>query len=65
MAALHGLLKMVSLGQKVKIPETLKLFCAKKSSENNTKYSRDKMTFKIGHLAKAIAFEKRLVWLKN
>jgi len=42
-----------------------------KSGRKNTKYSRNETILKIGHLAKtiahakAIAFEKWSVWVKN
>ena len=51
----------------------LELFCAKKKRplEKDTKYSRNETLLKIGHLAmaiahaKAIAFGKWSVWVKN
>ena len=49
---------------------TLESFCAKNRSKN-TKYSRNDAMFKIGPLAKAIAhakataFPKWSVWIKN
>ena len=63
---------MVSLGQKLKMPQTapndstrpLELFCAK-NARKNTKYSRNETILKIGHIAKAIAFAKCSVWVKN
>ena len=36
-----------------------------KTDRNNTKYSRNKITLNINHLAKAIAFAKLSVWVKN
>ena len=36
-----------------------------KTAGKNTKYSRNETILKIGHLAKAIAFAKWSVWLKN
>ena len=44
---------------------TLELFCAKKTTGKNTKYSRNETILKIGHLAKAIDFAKWSVWFKN
>ena len=74
----YSLCKMVSLGQKLKMPKTcekpfyktIEVVLCKKPPEN-TKYSRNKTTLKIGHLAKAIthakamAFAKWSVWAKN
>ena len=50
----------------VKIHSTnhLELFCAKNRSKN-TKYSRNETILKIGHHAKAIAFAKSSLWVKN
>jgi len=70
---------MVSLGQKLKIPKTCKtpfynnstVVLCKKTTQKNTKYSRNETLLKIGHhetaLAhkKAIAFPKSSVWVKN
>ena len=36
-----------------------------KTAGKNTKYWRNERILKIGHLAKAIAFAKCSVWLKN
>ena len=36
-----------------------------KAARKNTKYSRNETILKIGHLAKAIAFAKSSVWVKN
>ena len=36
-----------------------------KTAWENTKYSRNETIFKIGHRAKAIAFTKWSVWVKN
>ena len=36
-----------------------------KIARKNTKYLRNETIFKIGHLAKAIAFAKWSVWVKN
>ena len=36
-----------------------------KAAQKNTKYSRNETILKIGHLAKAIAFAKWSVWVKN
>ena len=90
--------KMISLGQKLKMPKTCekpfyknvrvvqkikntnnkKTFCktvrvilCKKTVRRNTKYSRNETTLKIRHLAKAIAhakaiaFAKCSIWVKN
>ena len=71
--------KKVSLGQKLKMPKTcekpfyknIKVVLCKKTAPKNTKYSRNKTSLKIGHLAKAIAhakaiaFAKGSVWVKN
>ena len=69
--------KMDTLGQKLKTPKicknpfyTLKLF-VQKTARKNTKYSRNKTSLKIGHLAKvmahakAIAFAKWSLWVKS
>ena len=46
-------------------------FSVQKTAPKNTKYSRNETSFKIGHLAKAIAhakaiaFAKWSVWVKN
>ena len=66
-------------GSKIKIPKnmsksTLKIIysCSvQKTAPKNTKYSRNESILKIGHLAKdiahakAIAFAKYSVWVKN
>jgi len=36
-----------------------------KTARKNTKYSKNETILKIGHLAKAIAFAKWSVWVKN
>ena len=36
-----------------------------KTAPKNTKYSRNETILKIGHHAKAIAYEKSSLWLKN
>ena len=70
---------MVSLGQKLKMPKTcekrfyknVRVVLCKKALEKTTKYSRNETILKIGHLAKAIAhakaiaFAKWSVWVKN
>ena len=69
----YNLCKIVSLGQKLKMPKTWgKRFCknirvvlCKKTARKNTKYSRNETILKIGHLAKAIAFLKWSFWVKN
>ena len=75
----YGLCKVVSLGQKLKMPKTsekrfynnIGFVLCKKNAPKNTKYSRNESILKIGHLAKAIAhakaiaFAKWSVWVKN
>ena len=75
----YSLGKMLSLGQKFKMPKTYeKLFyknvtvgLCKKPLEKKTQYLRNETRLKIGHLAKAIAhakaiaLEKYSVWVKN
>ena len=75
----YSLCKMVSLGQKLKMPKTCKkrffksveVVLCKKTTPKNTKYSRNETNLKIGHLAKAIAhaktiaFAKWSVWVRN
>ena len=69
---------MVSLGQKLNIPNMRKTIpqeyksCSvQKTARKNTKYSKNETILKIGHLAKAIAhakaiaFAKWSVWVKN
>ena len=70
--------KMISLGEKLKIPKTcekpfqriIKVVLCKKPLKK-PKYSRNERILKIGHLAKAIAhpkaitFAKWAVWVKN
>ena len=71
--AIYSLCKMVSLGQKLKMPKTceksfyktIRVALCKNLLEQNTKYSRNETSLKIGHLAKAIAFAKWSVWDKN
>ena len=36
-----------------------------KAARKNTKYSRNETIFKISHHAKAIAFAKSSLWVKN
>ena len=70
---------MVGLGLKLKMPKTCKtqfyenitvVFC-KKTARKNAKYLRNEKILNIGHLAKAldqakaIAFAKWSVWVKN
>ena len=58
--------KMVSLGQKLKMPKTcensfyknIRVVLCKKTVRKNTKYSRNDTILKIGPLAKAIAFAR-------
>ena len=40
-------------------------FSMQKIAQKNTKYSRNEPILKMGHYAKAIAFEKSLLWVKN
>ena len=75
----YSLCKMVSLGQKLKMPKTCekpfykssRVVLCKKTARKNTKYWRNNIFLKIGHLAKAIAhakaiaFTKWSVWVKN
>ena len=39
--------------------------CVQKTAPKYTKYSRNETTLKIGHHAKAIAFAKSSLWVKN
>ena len=39
--------------------------CVQKTAPKNTKYSRNETILKIGHHAKATAFAKSSLWLKN
>ena len=69
----YSLCKIVSLGQKLKFKKTCKkrffnhvrLVLCKKTDWENTKCSRNETILKIGHHAKAIAFAKWSVWVKN
>ena len=70
---------MVSLGQKLKMPKTceklfhnnIRVVLCKKPLEKKTKDSRNETILKIGNLAKAIAHAKAIafgkwsVWVKN
>ena len=70
---------MVSLGQKLKMPNTcqkpfyknIKGVSLEKTARERTKYSKNERILKIGHVAKAvahtkaIAFAKWSVWVKN
>ena len=65
---------MVSLGQKIKktiLQEHLSCSVKKKTARKTNKYSRNERIVKLGHLAKliahakAIAFAKWSVWVKN
>ena len=40
-------------------------YSLQKTAPKNTKYSRNESILKIGHHAKAIAFAKSSLWLKN
>ena len=65
--------KMVSLAQKFKWQKTCEkrlwkhvtVVLCKKTAGKNTKYSRNEIILKIGHLAKAIDFAKCSVWVRN
>ena len=75
----YSLCKMVSLGQKLKMPKTcekpfyniIRVAVCKKNSRKKTKYWRNKKISKFGHLTKAIAHAKSMVfakwsiWVKN
>ena len=63
---------MVSLGQKLKMPETcekpfynnIKVVLCKKAARKNTKYSRNETSLKIGSFEKAIAHAKSIAFAK-
>ena len=63
---------MVSLGQKLKkakkyekrFYKRISVVLRKKTAPENTKYSRNVKTFKIGHLAKPIAHVKAIAFAK-
>ena len=69
----YTLRKMVSLGQILKFRKTcekrffnhIRVVLFKKTAWENTKYSTNETTLKIGHRAKAIALAKWSVWVKN
>ena len=74
----NRLCKMLSLGQKLKMPKTCKNYSPRtlqvvsaKTAGKNIKYSRNETILKISHFAKAIAhakviaFAKCSVWVKN
>ena len=72
----YSLCKMVSLGQKFKMPRRcekrlyhhIRVVVCKKTRPKNTEYSKNDSIFKIakiGHDEKAIAFAKWSVWVKN
>ena len=72
----YGLCKMVSLGQKLKMPKRckkgiydhIKVVVCKKNAPKNTQDSKNESIFKmakIGHDAKAIPFAKWSVWVEN
>ena len=69
----YRLCKMVSLAQKFKWPRTcekrfykhVRVVLWEKNRRKNTKYSRNEIILKIGHLAKGIDFATWWVWLKN
>ena len=60
---------MVSLGKNLNMPKTTLQehysFSVQKTARKNIKYSRNETILKIDHLAKAIAFAKWSVWVKN
>ena len=64
---------MLSLGQKINTPLTcqklfyknIRVVLRKKTARKNTKYSRNDTNLKDGHLAKATAFAKCSVLVKN
>ena len=68
--------KILSLGQKIKLPNTcekrfhkyIKVVLCKKRLEKNTSYSKNDSVSKIaknGHNAKALAYAKYSVWVKK
>ena len=75
----YSLGEMRSLGQRLKMPKryekrffnNVAVVLCKKTARKSTKYSRNEIIFKIGHLAKAIAHAKAIalakcsVWVKN
>ena len=69
----YSLCKMVSLGQKLRFTKTcekrffnhIRVCSVQKTASENTKYSRNETILKIGHRAKATAFAKWSVWVKN
>ena len=60
-------------GSKIKIPENMSksilqiiYSCyVQRNAPKNTKYSRNKRILKVSHHAKAIAYAKSSLWLKN
>ena len=62
-----------SLPSKIKIPKNMSKSilqiisscCVQETLPKNTKYSRNETILKIGHHAKAIAFAKSSLWVKN
>ena len=60
-------------GSKIKIPNNMSTTilqiiysCSvQKTAPKNTKYSRNDTIFKIAHHAKAIAYAKSSLWVKN
>ena len=69
----YSLWKILTLGQKLKFQKTcqnpfyksFRVVLCKKTARKNTKYSRNETILKIGHHAKAIAFAKSSLWVKN
>ena len=68
----YSLWKMVSLGQKLKMPKTcekrfyksIRVILCKKTAAKNTKYSRNEAILKIGHFPKAIAHANAIAFAK-
>ena len=70
----YSLCKMVSLGQKSKMPKTYEkrfhksvtvVLCSmEKAAPKPTKYSRNETILKIGHLAKPIAHANAIAFAK-
>ena len=64
---------MVTLGQKLKFQKTcqnpfyksFRVVLRKKPLQKNTKYLNNETILKIGHYAKAIAFAKSSLWVKD
>ena len=69
----YSLCKILTLGQKLKFQKicqnpfykSFTVLLCKKPLQKTTKYSRNETILKIGHHAKAIAFAKSSLWVKN